>query len=215
MFVLSNLAGRLEIERYIKRNFSELIDFPDVFERAKEFFVARKVISKDMFEKLTAEMKRRAFTVGRDADKTVIGLINEKLNASLADGISIEDFITDIDMAFDTLGLTALQPYHLNTVFMSNILTAAGEGRKQVVDELDAEEFPFRQVVAVDDSRTRDSHRLINGFTARKDDPVWDWLKTPFSYNCRCGIWPVHKSEGATESAPLPELRGEKGFEFL
>ena len=205
------------MQRFVKRRscFDELTSFPDVFTLAGEFFIKRNVITEEAFKKLTAEMKRRSFTVGRDTDKTVIDIIKKKLDSSLADGLSLEDFVNDIDLTFDKAGLTKLAPHHLNTVFVSNILTAVGEGRKQVVDDLDIEEFPFRQVVAVGDSRTRDAHNEIDGFTAEIDNPVWDWLKTPFSFNCRCGIWPVYKEEGAAVSGYVPDVRGKKGFEFL
>lgn len=36
------------------------------------------------------------------------------------------------------------------------------------------------------DERVRPSHRRLHGFTAPKDDPIWQKLRPPIDYNCRC-----------------------------
>ena len=229
---MSELVGRWEMMRYVerkkknplnppskkgdlKRVFAELIVFPDVLKLAQEFFLTRDVITKSEFKKISKQMQRKSFTVAKVSDKVVLDAINDKLTDALESGTTVQDFVDDIDKVFDTIGLTPLNPDHLRTVFLTNTLTGYGEGRKQVIDSLDDDEFPFRQVVTVGDDRVRDPHEEIDGYTAKKDDSVWTWLITPFSWRCRCGIWPVHKSEGLTASGYVPDVRGKKGFEFL
>ncbi len=47
---------------------------------------------------------------------------------------------------------------------------------------------PYFERVAVMDLHTRPKHAALNGFTARADDPVWEFLYTPDGYHCRCRI---------------------------
>lgn len=38
------------------------------------------------------------------------------------------------------------------------------------------------------DLHTRPKHAALNGFTARADDPVWEYFYAPDGYGCRCRI---------------------------
>lgn len=196
-------------------NFAEndLIEFPDVFKLALKFFQKKGVIIKKEFRKLSAKMRWESFTVAFTTDKKILEILKKQVIKSTFDVGNIDDFITGV---FDRSGIWSFHPWHLETVFTTNALTGYSEGRKQVVDDLSADEFPYRQVVTVGDGdRVRDSHRPLNEYVAAKDDPIWAWLKTPFSYNCRCSIWPVHVSEGLEPSGYIPAIRGTVGFEFL
>jgi len=219
--VLSHLIGRYEMMRYARKKGKtqfaddDLFDLPDILKKALDWFSKRKVITKLKFMKLSAEARWQSFTIARVSDKKVLDDIKTKLTDALKSGITIDDFRMDIDKTFDAVGVTKLNPFHLDTVFLTNAMTGYGEGRKQVIDDLSDDEFPYRQVVTVGDDRVRDAHAEIDGYVADKNDSVWTWLKTPFSYRCRCGIWTVHKSEGLTPSGYIPNVRGKQGFEFL
>lgn len=47
---------------------------------------------------------------------------------------------------------------------------------------------PYFERVAVMDLHTRPKHAALNGFTARADDPVWEYFYAPDGYGCRCRI---------------------------
>jgi hypothetical protein len=218
--VLSQLIGRLSLKNYLRRKqFSDdesiPIELPTVLKEALKWFQSKGVINKLEFIKLSAEQRWKSFTVAKVTEDSILEGFKGKIIDYLDMGKTLNEFTSDIYFNLDKLGLTKLNNYHLNTVFVTNALSGYSEGRKQVVDKLSTEEFPFRQVVGVGDDRERESHLEIDGFTAPKDDPVWEWLKTPFSWNCRCEIVPVHRSEGATASVYVPDIRGKKGFEFL
>ena len=193
----------------------------DSLARALEWFRSKGVIDKLEFIKLAAEERWKSFTVARVGDETILDVIKSRLTEALDSGIGIDEFRSDIDKVFDAAGLSQLNPWHLDTVYLTNTFSGYGEGRKRVIDDLSLDEFPLRQVVTVGDGReseggrVRDAHADLDGFTAAKDDPVWDWLKTPFSYRCRCMIVPVHRDEGLSPSGYVPDVRGKRGFEFL
>jgi SPP1 gp7 family putative phage head morphogenesis protein len=228
--VLSQLIGRYKAKREsdAKKNnsFAETIresslqwfdeyKLSDILTRALEWFRNKKIIQKDEFIALAAEQRWKSFTVARVADEELLGKIKDKVAEAMDSGLALDEFKNDIDKAFDAVGVSNLNPYHLDTVYLTNTFSGYGEGRKQVIDDLSIDEFPLRQVVTVGDDRVRDEHKLLDGFTAPKDDPVWNWLTTPFSYRCRCEIMPVHISEGLSPSGFMPDVRGRKGFEFL
>ena len=197
-----------------KKQFAEDFDLPDVLKLARDYFIKKGVLTKLEFIRLSAEARWQSFTVARVNDTGILEKIKTKLDAALESGIKIEDFTADMDKVFDAAGLTKLNPFHLDTVFLTNAMTGYGEGRKQVIDNLSVDEFPYRQISTVGDSRVRDPHKILDDFVAAKDDAVWTWLKTPFSYRCRCIISPVHVSEGLTPSV-MPKVDWGKGFEFI
>ena len=239
VLVLSQLIGRYEIQKQIdakrRGKFVEKIhefslreieffaeyDLPDILDRALNWFRSKGVIDKLRFIKLAAEERWKSFTVARVGDETILEKIKEKTTEALESGIGIDEFRGDIDKVFDAVGVSRLNPFHLDTVFLTNTFSGYGEGRKQVIDELSEDEFPLRQVSTVGDGReseggrVRDAHADLHEFTAPKDDPIWNWLRTPFSYRCRCMIVPVHVSEGLSPSGYIPDVRGKRGFDFL
>jgi SPP1 gp7 family putative phage head morphogenesis protein len=182
---------------------------------ALEYFLNKGVITKSEFVKLTAEMRWKSFTVAYVEREGILRSIQEALGKALEGKTGVVDFVDNIDQLFDNLGVSKLNPYHLDTVFITNLATGYSTGRERIMDQLEIDEFPLRQVTAVGDARTREKHMALDGFTAAADDLVWSWLKTPFSYRCRCKITPVHKDEGLTASDYIPDVRGKKGFEFL
>ena len=78
-------------------------------------------------------------------------------------------------------------PRRLKTIFRVNTRAtrAAERWRRQ---QADAESRPFLMYYAILDSRTRPSHRAMNGQVFRHDDPVWSSHYPPNGWNCRCRV---------------------------
>lgn len=80
-----------------------------------------------------------------------------------------------------------LTPRRLRTIFETNMQAAYGAGR--YAEQMANAEFrPIWERVAVMDLHTRPRHAALNGFTARYDDPVWQFMYPPDGYHCRCRI---------------------------
>ena len=187
----------------------------DILGLALDYFEGLKVITKAEFAKLSAKKRWKSFTIARRESKFLIDDIRVRLVDHLKEGKAIDEFVSNIDSYLDTLGFTKLSPYHLETVFRTNSANGYGAGRLTIMNRLGDDEFPYRQVLAVGDNRTRDAHMELDGYVAEANDPVWSWLRTPFSYNCRCKISPVHIDEGLTPSGYTPDVMGKAGFDFL
>ena len=62
-----------------------------------------------------------------------------------------------------------------------------------------AEAFPYFQYHTVGDDRVRPAHAQMDGYIARRDDPVWDVWWPPNGYNCRCTVTAISGIEAKAE----------------
>lgn len=80
-----------------------------------------------------------------------------------------------------------LTPRRLRTIFTTNMQSAYGAGRYEA-QMATRESHPYWQRIAVMDTHTRPAHAALNLFTARYDDPVWQFMYPPDGYGCRCRV---------------------------
>ena len=70
------------------------------------------------------------------------------------------------------------------------------------------ERYPNLRYVAVQDNRTRQSHRILDGTVLPITHPFWDTHYPPNGWNCRCHVVatdePTNRKELTTEQKPLP-----------
>ena len=74
----------------------------------------------------------------------------------------------------------------------------------EMMDSIDT--HPYWQYVAINDSRTRETHRMLHGRVYAADDPVWDSLYPPLDYRCRCRVRPLSRSMGESRVQARPTL---------
>lgn len=76
---------------------------------------------------------------------------------------------------------------YANTVYRTNVARAYTEGRfAQAAQEDVKEVIPALEYVSVEDALVRPNHAAAHGLIAATDDPVWEMIKPPNGYNCRC-----------------------------
>lgn len=143
-----------------------------------------------------------AFTVAGVLKQDVLEDIRQGLSDSLANGKTLAQFkqgltpllqqkgwlgnrlVADGDGVLEGKQLT---PRRLDTIFQTNMQSAYNAGRYE--EQMANAEFrPFWERVAVMDLRTRPRHAALNGFTARYDDPVWQFMYPPDGWRCRCRV---------------------------
>lgn len=145
----------------------------------------------------------RAFTVAGVMKLDVLQDIRGGLQSALDNGDTYQEFVKNLQPLLESKGwigkgLVAdpetgelqgkqLTPRRFQTIFDTNIQSSYNAGRyeQQMANVADR---PYFERVAVMDSHTRPKHAALNGFTARADDPVWEYLYTPDGYGCRCRI---------------------------
>ncbi len=87
-------------------------------------------------------------------------------------------------------------------------LQAAGAGQRAVLDHpLVADEFPYLLWSATHDTRVRPEHLKMEWWgpgecaVYRRDDPMWDTLWPPASYNCRCHATPLSLEDAVSHGS--------------
>src|SRR3972149_4502511 len=117
----------------------------------------------------------RAFASAGQTRGRAVAVVKGWLDRVLEQGLTFKDFRDGLDEAAEAGGITAVNPYHAETVFNTNIQTAYNAGRWEMYHAPEvAEAFPFFQYHTVGDDRVRPAHAAMDGFIARRDDPVWD-----------------------------------------
>lgn len=185
-------------------------DIPEDYNALEAIFkamLARDILTKDEFETLSQVMKRKAFTIASVQSDMLLAQVNEALARAVAEGSDWLVLRDGIDTIFDKAGMTRLKSYHLENVVRTNLQTVYSEARETIFSQLDIQEFPYRMVICVLDDRTRPSHARLHKFTRPANDPIWQILKTPFDYECRCTIVMIHQSITAEVTTTMPDLR--------
>lgn len=96
-------------------------------------------------------------------------------------------------------------PHRLETIYLTNMQSAYMAGRyAEMMDSVDT--HPYWQYVAINDSRTRDSHRRMHGRVYAATDPVWNTMYPPLDFRCRCRVRPLSRAAGESRALPSPTL---------
>ncbi|MCB6182323.1 minor capsid protein [Leeia sp. TBRC 13508] len=149
------------------------------------------------------EAHARAFTVAKAVRLDVLQDIRSGLADALKTGKTVEQFKDELTPLLQAKGWWGKQVVvdsqgnaeqiqlgsarRLKTIYQTNLQSAYMAGRYQQMEATKAA-LPYWMYVAVLDSRTRPSHRAMNGQVFAADDPVWDAMYPPNGFNCRCRV---------------------------
>ena len=158
---------------------------PLTMEAAARFWRGKVKLGPAEFRKLSDEAKIRAFAVSNIAKGDELDTVYKALQAAIEEGISYGEFKKRCAEIFARRGWTGKREWRVQTIFRTNIQTAYNVGRYQKQKEL-AEYFPYLQYNAVNDRRTRPTHRALDGKVFPVDHPFWDTWYPPNGYRCRC-----------------------------
>jgi SPP1 gp7 family putative phage head morphogenesis protein len=207
------MYGMLEARKETgKLTLTNWTDLP--FNEAIDFFRAKRIVSPSQFKKLSDTYKRKAFTVAGTHHLYALEHAKERIAQSLELGVAQEAFVNELSDLWSTWGLAETNDYHLENVFRTNVLGSYQEGRYEQLDAT-KEDRPFWVYRTVGDSRVREEHAVMDGYTARADDPIWDSWFPPNGFQCRCTIESFTEDEFTNDEMTLSEPRDvepDEGF---
>jgi len=170
---------------------------------AIEYFASKGLIVTWDWNELWQEAHTQAFTVAKLMRMDILQDMKDSLEKAMARGTALADFRKNLEPTLKAKGWWGYKtvakqdgtkerilegsPWRLKTIFQTNMQTALSRGRYKQQLAL-KNERPYLQYVAVMDSRTRPTHRLLNGKIFRYDDPFWDTHYPPNGFNCRCRV---------------------------
>lgn len=163
-----------------------------------------------------------AFTVAKTAGMDVANDIYQAVVKATENGQTFKDFERELRPVLENKGWWGKQdvpnpdtgemqtatlgtPYRLKTIYLTNLQSAYMAGRyAEMVAAKDT--HPYWQYVAINDKRTRETHRKLHGRVYSADDAVWGSLYPPLDYRCRCRVRPLSRERGEKQVLPSPKL---------
>ncbi|MEW5897732.1 MAG: phage minor head protein [Bacillota bacterium] len=159
------------------------------FSRAIEYFRDKVLLTQEQFEALIDEYKTKAFAVAGIASLDVLNDIYQALLKALEEGLTIKEFRELVQEIPRRKGWEGLLPYRIDNIFRTNVQTAYNVGRYRQMSDPDViKRRPYWMYDAVNDKRTRPTHRALDGMVFPADHPFWDTWYPPNGYRCRCGV---------------------------
>ena len=184
------------------------------YAEAVEYLRKRDVLNKVDYDKLSAQLKFRAFTASRISDGALLKRINSELIKNIEAGNGLKDFLgmTKTDV-LSKVGLGNAGGWYWETVYRTNVQTAYNAGRMMGYEE----DKPLAlELVVIDDSRTTDYCRQYagKGFILPYDDPFWKTHIPPFHFNCRTTVRAIYDEREIPEqwSSKADIEKPAKGF---
>jgi len=208
--ILTNLHGRKRVwmETKAVAKFDAIPDrtpikYGATFEEAVEDILKRepRVVPAHIPANKRAEWvsslysREKAFAAARSVDERLTNRIKKAVEESIQKGL--DPGLTEqkiMQMAVDASHNWSRA--YAATVYRTNVARAYTEGRFQQVQDPDVRAVaPALEYRAIMDEVTRPNHAAAHGLVADATDPVWEDLKPPNGYNCRCTAILVSKFE--------------------
>lgn len=172
----------------------KIINEPLPFEEAIEYFKDKIPISSSQYYKIANEWKTKAFTVGGITSLDILKKFMEEVQSALEKGKTLQEFKKEINSFLESKGYEGLTPFQADNIFRTNIQTAYNVGHfKQMTDPKILDKRPYWQYDAINDSRTRETHRALDKKIFPAEHPFWDTWYPPNGYKCRCTVRSISK----------------------
>ncbi len=156
---------------------------------ALAFFRQKISMTRPAFDRLQRRYREIAFTVAEVESVTLIEKIQTTLADVVREGETRETFVRRVNELTKAAGVSPLNPFHIETVFETNLASALQLGRASQLLQPDVKRaLPFWEYRTVGDSRVRPAHRKLNGFIAPADDAAWKRISPPNGFRCRCTV---------------------------
>ncbi len=168
---------------------------------AAEYIRNLTPVTRLLFDGLTSQYKKLAFTLAGTADTRLIEKVRDELAEAARDGSTSGTFQAAIDRITSAEGVEKLNAFTLDTAFNTAMARAHSAGRyEQLQDTTTKAILPYWQYMTVGDGRVRPEHAILDGFQALADDPVWLKIYPPNGFNCRCIVIGLLMSEVSDEA---------------
>jgi SPP1 gp7 family putative phage head morphogenesis protein len=210
-------GGRNLLRSNARQGF-RFIDKPLDPREAIRFFAEKPPVTPEVFARLTAQAKARAFTVAGVMQEDLLAELYHEVDKALREGTAFAEFQASAGELFARRGLAGPNPWHLETVFRNNIQSAYMAGRyHQMVDPEVLGRRPFWQYETVGDAQVRPEHAAQHGKVYPAQHPFWAFWYPPNGHNCRCDVISLSGQEVAARGLPVQKhMEGypDEGWRF-
>ena len=192
--IISQLKGYSN-SRYT--TFNEVIEefdpFKMKFEEAIKSFLDKTPVLYDIIEEITEEVRANSIWIKKSTDLEITAKLFDNMKKSMEAGTTFKQWLKDCDEIINKAGL-GNQGYYLENVYRTNMMTQYSIGNyKQQIEVV--EEFPYWEYSAIEDNRTSNICKQLDGVIKRYDDPFWSTYYPPNHYQCRSTVISRSKEE--------------------
>lgn len=157
-------------------------------DQAMAWFMARSAMTREEFDAVRDDAKRRAFWLRRVTEASLVEDVYRSLSVAVAEGMSVADWRREIgprvEAAWSDAG--AARPEVILRNWTANAY--AQERRASLLDPAVVANRPYWLFDGVADSRQSSICKACDGVVARADDPWWQAHSPPLHHQCRSGI---------------------------
>ena len=183
--------------------------------QAQEFWRTKTAMLPWEFGRLDSEHRARAFTCAQFTSLQAVNEVHQAIGDALAGGWSLGTFKDHYRAVLSANGMAPQNPFHIENVFRTNMGTAYSVGRYQEMRSPETlSERPFWRYDAIDDSRTRPTHREMDGKIFPANHPIWQTWYPPNGFQCRCMVHAMTAEEvraaGLSVETEWPVYRWER-----
>jgi SPP1 gp7 family putative phage head morphogenesis protein len=166
------------------------------FNEAIQATVSRGVVLPDVYYgKLQGIHRQFAFSIANVAKVDQLQAVLDSLTHSLNTGGTFANWQRNVDVK-----ALAMPKHRLDNIFRTNIQSAynSGHWQQQLANKSTR---PYLVYDAINDSRTRPSHKANDGIIRKIDDPIWKriWFSRNV-YRCRCRLISLSEEQAIARS---------------
>ncbi len=184
------------------------------FEAAEEYFKGKIPVSKSEFYKLVDEYKTKAFIVSGYNNSEIIKKFMNELQNAIDNGTTLKDFQKNMNSFLENKGYEGITPYQADNIFRTNIQTAYSVGHYTAMTDPEVKRLrPYWEYDAVNDGKTRPSHRAMDGLVYPADHSFWDTYYPPNGFRCRCGVTTLSKRQVEQRGLSVMEEIPDRGVD--
>lgn len=138
----------------------------------------------------------KAFTISDVSSADLLMAVKKEIVSAMEEGTTIKEFRQRVATLFEKGGYEALAPFHIDTIFRTNMQIAYQAGRyRQMRSPAVLMARPYWRYVAVLDGSTRPEHAAMHGKIYKHDHSYWDTWFPPNGFRCRCYVQTVSARE--------------------
>ena len=188
-------------------------DRAPTFQEAVDYAASRDVVLPDVYYgKLAGVQRSQSVSIAGLASleqiKAIIDLVRDVMDA----GGTFADFQKQVKAGDLSV---ALSKARLDNIFRTNIQAAYSRGRYEQQMRVSFAR-PYWMYDAINDSRTRPTHKAMDGVILHHTHPWWKSHYTPNGYRCRCTVVSLTEAQARKRGiSPLaPEVDPDEGWDY-
>lgn len=173
----------------------------------------RGIVPPEIYGALPGEYRQLSFSVTGVAALDQLQAVLDSLTEAAASGETFSTWRRRVEA--NEIALT-LPRHRLDNIFRTNMQGAYMRGVYERQHEVQAQR-PYLMYDAINDSRTRPTHRAMDNHIAPADDAIWATHRPPLGYRCRCTLTSLTEQQARDrgyQGLPAPNVQPDDGWAY-